>query len=111
QAHELVIVIPEPPKRRRVGRIAVLQKTALALQAASLSNTQKLECLLAREGVLDVAEVDELDELFKTQVGEKPPQRLVGQVSLEIPGRVDDRTDRHVNDSLLQTQPPHQTVA
>ena len=40
---------------------------------------QQLERLGAREGILEVAEVDELDELLGREVGEQLPERLARQ--------------------------------
>ena len=72
---------------------------------------QDAERLGGGERVLQVAEVDQGDELLRRHVGEQPPDRLARHLGREVPGGVDDRADRHVHDALLRAEPPQLAVA
>ena len=70
-----------------------------------LGGAQDLEGVLAREGVGEVAEIDEVDQLLGRHAGEQLPEGQAGALGLEIPQRIDHRADRHVHDALLRAEP------
>ena len=111
EAHELLVVVAQPARRRRIGGISLGEQASLALGASGLGRAQQAERVLAREGVVDVAEVDEVDDLLRGEVGQQLPQRLARPPSPQVPGGVDDRADRHVGDALLRSQPARRAVA
>src|SRR5262249_41006224 len=61
--------------------------------------------------ILQVAEVDQPDDLLGRHVGEQPPYRLACYLGGQVPGGVDDGSDGHVHDALLRAQPPQLAVA
>ncbi len=54
---------------------------------------QQLDGGSGSEHVGQVREVDELDELFRAEVREEPPQRLTFALGSKVPCRIDDGRD------------------
>ena len=63
QPPDLVVVVAEPADRRGVGGVAVAQQLGLALAPARHRPFEQLERLAGRQGVGQVAEIDERDDL------------------------------------------------
>jgi len=57
------------------------------------------------EGVGQVAEVHQVDNFLGGHGRQQLPQRDTRTLGLQVPQRVDGRTDRHVHDTLLRAQP------
>ena len=78
--------------------------------AARPGRDQDLQRLGRRQGVVDVAEIHQPDDLLRRHVGQQPPDRPPGQLRGEIPGRIDDCPDRHVHDALFRAEPSQLAV-
>ena len=102
---ELLVGVAEPAGRGRVGGVPGLEEPGGALDAAGFGGTQDRERLVGRDGVAQVAEVDERHELLGAEPREVLPQREPGALGPQVPQRVDDRPDRHVHDALLRAEP------
>ena len=104
---QLGVVVPEPAGRRRVRRDNPARSRACLPLARGPARpaAQDLQRLVAGEGVRQVAEVDEVDDLLRRHLGQQLPQRYAGALGVEVPHGVDDSTDRHVHDALLRPQP------
>ena len=111
QPPDLVVVVAEPADRCRVGRVAVATQLRLALGAGRGQASQAGERALRRQGVGDVPEVDQRDELLGRHVDEELPEWLAGGLRVEVPDRVDDGRRREVDDALLGTDPAQLAVA
>ena len=66
--------------------------------------------LFSREGVVDVAELDGGEDLFRIELGEESPKGLFFGARVEIPNRVDQSAGREVNDALLRAKPAELAV-
>src|SRR5581483_676935 len=110
EADKLGVVVAEPAGCRRVGGVAGGEQRRLTLGSAGLGAAQELERLLARERVLYISEVDEVDDLLGREVREQLPQRLRLDARPQVPGRIDHCAHGHVGDALLRTQPPVRAV-
>ncbi len=105
QPDELLVGVPQPAGGRGVSGEPALQQFRAAGGPARFGAAQELQRLLAGQGVGEVAEVDEVDELLGGHAGQQVPQRQPGALGLEVPQGVDDGGDRHVHDALLRSQP------
>jgi hypothetical protein len=110
QPHQLLVGVAEPAGGGGVGGVAVALQDLDPLLAADPAGLEDGQRLLPGERVLQVAEVDEFDDLLGRHVGEQPPHRLPGDLGGEVPGRVHHGPDRHVDDALLRPEPPKLTV-
>ena len=63
---------------------------------------QDLQGLLARKGIGEVPEVDELDQLLWSHPAEQEPERQADSFRFEIPESVDHGADRHMHNALLR---------
>ena len=70
EPRELLVGVAEPAGRRRVGGVPGLEEPRGALDAAGLGGAEDRERLVGREGVAEVAEVDERHELLGAEPGE-----------------------------------------
>ena len=111
QRADLVVGVPHPSDRRRVGRIARAQQLRLALALRARVPLQDVERLVARERVCDVAEIDARDDLPRRHVRQQLPHRLAFHFSVEIPDGVDDRRQREMDHAFLRTEPAQLRVA
>jgi len=107
---EPVVVVAEPARGGRAGRVAALQQAGPAAGGALSAAPEQVEGLLGGERVGDVTEVDLADQPFRFGVGEQLPQRLAGPPGGEVPDGVHDGADRHVHHPLLGAEPAQLTV-
>lgn len=106
QRLHLVLAVAEPASGCGVGRDGLgveglLQPLLLAL----LGLCEDLERLLGGEGVGDVAEVDQVDNLRGRHVGDDAPDGLSERLGPQVPDGIDDGTEREVDDALLRADP------
>jgi hypothetical protein len=111
QPYQLLVVVTEPAGGRGVCRVSVLQQVRGALGAAGLGVAQDLKGLVTGEGVLEAAEVDQVDQLLRGELGQQPPDRFSGTAPVEVPDGVDDRRSGRVDGPLLRAQPAQLAVA
>ena len=112
QPADLVVVVAEPADRRRVGRVAVAPELGLAFgRASGRARSRSASASLGRQGVGDVAEVDEGDDLARRHLASELPHRLAGPLRDEVPDGVDDGRRREVDDALLRPDPAQLAVA
>ncbi len=105
QPCELLVGVSEPTRRRRVRRITERIQRRNALRLAGCGRSQNRQRLGGREGVGNVAKVDQIDDLLGTHVGNQPPDGFPAVARGHIPGCVHDGADGHVHDALLGAQP------
>jgi hypothetical protein len=105
EAVELLVGVPEPAGRRRVGGVAGGEEGFGTSRATRLRVPKDLERVVAGEHVAQVAEVDEFDELLRRHGGQQLPERQTCAFRFEVPEGVHDGTDRHVHDPLLRAEP------
>ena len=110
EPRELVVGVAEPAGCRGIGRVTVPLQRPGAFRPASLSPFQQVQRLVGSEGVSEVAEVDEADDLFRGQLSQQPPQRFPGPPRGQVPARVHDGADRHVRDAAFRPQPAQRAV-
>ena len=77
---------------------------------AGLRRPEDLQRILAGQRVLEVSIVDQVGDLLRRHFGQQPPHRFPGHLRGEIPGGVDDRSDRHVHHALLRAEPAELAV-
>lgn len=111
QLDELLVGVADPAGRGGVGGVAVALQLSDPGVLPRLRRAQDGECLVRGERVVQVAEVDQADDLLGRHVGEQPPHRLARHLGGEVPGGVDHRADGHVHDALLRTEPAELAVA
>ncbi len=105
EAVELLVGVPEPAGRRRVGGVAGGEEGFRTGSATRFRVPKDLERVIAGEDVAQVAEVDEFDELLRRHGGQQLPERQTRAFRLEVPEGVHDGADRHVHDALLRAEP------
>ncbi len=105
KADHLVVAVAEPAGAGGVSGIPVSEELLGAGVPSGHGVAEDGQCVGLAEGVVEVAEVDEVDELPWRQPGEQPPQRLAGTAGAEVPQSVEDRPRRHVDHALLRSQP------
>ncbi len=105
QPHQLVVGVAEPAGRGGVGRVSLGAQPGRALGPARFGGAQDGERLLGGEGVGEVPEVDEGDELLGRHLGQELPDGSARVLGRQVPGGVDDRAGRHVHHALLRAQP------
>jgi len=69
------------------------------------SPPQDTQRFIPRERISDISKVDHIDNLLRGHVGDQAPNRFSGTASGHIPRGVDHRTNGHVHDTLLGTEP------
>ncbi len=102
---QLLVGVTEPARCRGVRRIAAVPELRQARRSARLGPAQDLQRFTRGQGIAQVPEVDELDDLLRRQLCQQLPQRLSRPFGLQVPQRVDHGGDRHVHDALLRPQP------
>jgi hypothetical protein len=105
QSNDLVVGVPEPACRGGVGRVTGFEHLLEPRLTPAAHRAQQLYCLLPRQRVLDVAEVDCADELLRLQVHEQAEQRFALALSPQIPDGIDDRAGSEMDDPLLRSKP------
>ena len=66
---------------------------------------QDVECLLRAQGIADVGEVDDVDNLLGGHLTEQQPQGLVFAPGADVPEGADERAAGHLGDALFRPQP------
>ena len=102
--------IAEPARRGRVGGESFREQQLLALGLRRLVAAQDRQRIVRRQDVVDVAEVDARDELLRRHVREELPERLLLELRVQIPDRVDDGGRGKVDHALLRSQPAQLAV-
>src|SRR5579883_814767 len=65
------------------------------------------ERLFAGEVIFEVVEVEQINELFRSEVEQKTPQRHLPGLCPEVETGVDDGCERQVDDALMRAKPAH----
>src|SRR5882672_4418882 len=86
QPCELLVGVSEPTRRRRVRRITERIQRRNALRLAGCGRSQNRQRLRGREGVGNVAKVDQIDDLLGTHVGNQPPDGFPAVTRGHVPG-------------------------
>ena len=105
EAADLVVVVAEPAGARGVGRVAVALEFGDAPGLAALAFTEDRQCLVGRQGIGQVAEVDARHELLGGEFAQQAPERQAALLRPQVPHRVDDRGRRQVQHALLGADP------
>ena len=107
---ELLVGVADPPGGAGVRGVAGTLELRDPLVPARPGGKENIQRLLPGQRVLEVAEVDEVDDLLGGHVGEQSPDRLARHLGGEVPGGVDDGPDRHVHDALFRAEPAELAV-
>ena len=102
---QLLVAVAQPARPGGVCGEAGLEQVLLACIRTLLPAAQDVERLIAGERIAEVAQVDQVDELFRREGCEVLPERQPRPLGAQVPERVDDGSDRHVDDALLGSEP------
>src|SRR5205814_3765849 len=105
QPAQLLVVVPEPARRRGVRREPGRPQVRDPFRPAGLRPAQDRQRVVRGERVGQVPEVDQRHDLLRRHLREHQPQRLPRALGREVPHRVDHGRDGHVHDALLRTEP------
>src|ERR1700761_4243010 len=81
-----------------------------AFLSAVAATLQDVAGLLGGKCVVDVAELDGGEDLFRLEFGEESPKRLPFRARIEVPDRVDQSARREMNNALFRTEPTELAV-
>ncbi len=101
EAQAFLVVVPEPPRRRRIRGEAVFEQLRNAVGSSRFGASQDIQGLCFGEGILEVPEVDERDDLVRRQSGQQRPEGLALSLRAQVPQGIQHSADCHVHHALF----------
>src|SRR4029077_14394515 len=105
QTNHLFVRIAQPTWAGCVRRISGGHELSLPIRLSSLGALEQVKSLSFAQGICQILEVHEFDELFGAHVAEILPERFPRDLCCQVPDRIDDGRRRHLEHALLRSKP------